>query len=183
MGDTAVDAGAGQQRHLAGRGHPRQGAHVGLGLHDAARGRPDGRRRLHVRLAPAHERTVDQLEVRHPVGVSPRHERFERPDPVRGGDDQLAATRARYAVLLAERIEPLASLDAEDGLQGIPRVIDAGMDDAAVVRARLQTRAGQAFDHARRAAAGRHRARRGQSDHPAAHDGNVYRRVAHRGRF
>ena len=54
------------------------------------------------------------------------------------------------------------------------------MDDAAVVRARFQPRAGQAFDHARGAAAGRHRARRGQSDHPAAHDGNVYRRVAHR---
>ena len=39
---------------------------------------------------------------------------------------------------------------------------------------------GQAFDDARRAAAGRHRARRGQSYHPAAHDGDVDRRVAHR---
>ena len=76
---------------------------------------------------------VDYLEVRHPVGVSPRHQRFERADLVRGGDDQLAATLARHAVLLAEGVQPLASLDAEDGLQGIPRVIDAGMDDAAVV--------------------------------------------------
>ena len=120
-GDTAVDAVAGQQRHLARRGHPRQGANVGLGLHDSRRRRPDGRRRLHVRLAPADEGAVDHLKVGDAVGVSPRRECFERPDLVRGGDDQLAAPRARHAVLFAEGVEPLASLDAEAGLQGIPR--------------------------------------------------------------
>ena len=181
--DAAVDAGAGagQQRHLARRGHPRQGAHVGFGLQDSRRRRPGGRRRLDVRLAPAHESALDHLEVGDAVGVSPRRERFERPDLVRGGDDQLAATLARHSVLLAEGVQPLASLDAEDGLQGIPRVIDAGVDDAAVVGAGLLPGAGQAFDHARRAAAGRHRARRGQSDQPAAHGGDIDRRVSHRG--
>ena len=62
----------------------------------------------------------------------------------RGLDDQLAAALARHAVLLAEGVQPLASLDAEDGLQGIPRVIDAGVDDAAVVGAGLLPGAGQA---------------------------------------
>ena len=67
---TAVDAGAGQQRHLARRARPRRGAYVGLGFHDSRRRRPDGRRRLDVRLAPADEGAVDRLEVGHPVGVS-----------------------------------------------------------------------------------------------------------------
>ena len=87
-----------------------------------------------MRLAPAHESAVDHIKVGDAVGVSPPRERFERPDLVGpGGDDQLAATLARHAVLLAEGVQPLASLDAEDGLPGIPRVIDAGEDDAAVV--------------------------------------------------
>ena len=102
-GDAGVDAG--QQRHRARRGHPRQGAHVRLRLDDAARRRPDGRRRLDVRLAPAHEGAVDHLEVGDPVGVSPRRERFERADLVGpGGDDQLAGPRAPHAVLLAEGV-------------------------------------------------------------------------------
>ena len=41
-------------------------------------------------------------------------------------------------------VQPLASLDAEDGLQGIPRIIDAGVDDAAVAGAGLLPGAGQA---------------------------------------
>ena len=48
----------------------------------------------------------------------------------------------------------------------------------AVVRARFQSGAGQVFDHVRRAAAGRRR----ESDHSAAADGDVDRRVAHRTR-
>ena len=179
-GDTAVDAGAGQQRHLARRRHPRQGAHVGLGLHDSRRRRPDGRRRLHVRLAPADEGAVDHLEVGDAVGVSPRRECFERPDLVcPSGDDQLAAPRAGYALLGAEGVQPLAPLDAEDGLQRVPRVIDAGVDDAAVVGAGLQPRARQTFDHARRVAAGRHRARRGEPDDDAADNRAVYRFKRH----
>ena len=93
---AAVEPRAGEQRDVARRGHPRQGANVGLGLHDSGRRRPDGRRRRHVRLAPADEGAVDHLEVGDAVGVSPRRERFERPDLVGpSGDDQLAASRAR----------------------------------------------------------------------------------------
>ena len=101
--------------------------------HDARRRRPEGRRRLDVRLAPADEGAVDHLEVGHSVGVSASGERFERLDLVGpGGDDELAAALARHPVLRAEGVQPLASLDAQDGLQRVGRVVDAGMNGATI---------------------------------------------------
>ncbi len=42
-----------------------------------------------------------------------------------------------HAVLLTERIQPAAAFDAERGLQRLRRMIEPGMDHAAVVRGRL----------------------------------------------
>ena len=51
--------------------------------------------------------------------------------------------RPGESIPVAEGVQPLAPVDAEDALQGFPRVVDAGVDDADVVRARLLPGAGQ----------------------------------------
>ena len=65
-----------------------------------------------------------------------------------GGDDQLAGPRVRNVVLRAERVQPIAPLDAQPRLQRSGRIVDAGVNDAAVVGARLHPRAGMALEEA-----------------------------------
>ncbi len=52
--------------------------------------------------------------------------------PVRGRDDQFAAAPVLDAVLLTERIEPIASGDTKAGFERAAGVVDAGVDDFAV---------------------------------------------------
>ena len=84
----------------------------------------------------------------------------------RRGDDDLAAALVRHAVLLAEAVHELAALDAVPRLQRARLVVEAGVDDAAVVaglvrrRARPRPRARPASRAAARRARGRSRCRR-----------------------
>ena len=61
------------------------------------------------------------------------------------GDDELAAAIVRNVVRCAERVEPLGAFDAELRFQRSGRVVDAGVDDAAVVRGGFQAEARVAF--------------------------------------
>src|SRR5262249_22638676 len=88
-------------------------------------------------------------------------------------DDQLAALRVRHLVALAELVEQMTSFDAEPRLQRAGGIVDAGVDDAAVVGAGVLSPPRMALEDADRNAARRDRTRRGQAGDAGADDGNV----------
>ena len=88
-------------------------------------------------------------------------------------DDQLAAARVRHAVRGAELVEQPPAFDAEPRLQRAGRIVDAGVDHAAVVRAGVQARARVPLEDADRLAARRERPRGGQAGHAGADDRDV----------
>ena len=63
------------------------------------------------------------------------------------GDEQLAATGVRDAVLGAEPIEQLLAGDAQLGAQGAWRIVEPGVDHLGVARARLRADAVVALQH------------------------------------
>ena len=63
-------------------------------------------------------------------------------------DDELAAARVRHAVGGAELVQHPRAVDAVPGLERSGRIVDTGMDDLAVVRARAASRARLAFEDA-----------------------------------
>src|SRR5437667_7688856 len=63
------------------------------------------------------------------------------------GDDDLAALLVRDAVLVAVRVELTAALHAEARLQRARRVVDAGVDDTAVVTRLVARRARLLLEH------------------------------------
>jgi hypothetical protein len=65
----------------------------------------------------------------------PRRSSSSSPGSSLERDDQLPAALGRDAVALAERVHPPRALDTEAGLQRTRRVVDARVDDAAVVAA------------------------------------------------
>ena len=148
----AEESRARQERDARVRARREQRLHELFRVHDAGDGRPDGRRAGDVGLARDHERAIDELQVLdavgHTLGVQ-RVQRLQLRIIVR--DDQLPAARVRDAVARAEVVQQAASFDAQPCLERSGRVVDAGVNDAAVVRARVLPGPGMAFEHADRA--------------------------------
>ena len=88
-------------------------------------------------------------------------------------NDQLAASAVRHTVLFAELVQQPGTFDAVPGFERSRRVVDAGVDDLAVVRARPHSGPGLAFEHACRPAVPRDRERGREADDPAADHRNI----------
>ena len=89
-------------------------------------------------------------------------------------DDELAAARVGHTVLLRRIVEQAAPCDAQRRLQRARRIVEAGVDDAAVVGAGVEARARVPFEHADRAAALRRSARAAaRPDHARADDDHI----------
>ncbi len=119
--------------------------------------RRDARR---VRLDLAQAVGVQPPHARHAVGVRAPLDLGERRQlAVAEGDDELADAVDRDAVALAVRVHPRGAVDAQLGLQRAGRVVDAGMDHAAVVTGLMRRGRGLALDdeHARSLPAARPR--------------------------
>ena len=125
-----------------------------LGLDDAGRSRPERRCRPHMRLAGLDEVGVDHCELLDVVGDSSRVQRLELSGVAgRGrGDDQLAGANVGHVVARAEFVHQAPAFDTELRFQRAGRIVDAGMNDAAVVGAGVQARLAVAFEEADRAA-------------------------------
>ena len=109
-----------------------------------------------------------------PLLVAAHLERFELPDlAVVVRDDQLAGLTVRHVVAGAERVHQPSPFDAQPGLQRSGWVVDARVNDPAVVRAGVETRARVPLEDACRMAARRERPGRGQSGHAGADDCDV----------
>jgi hypothetical protein len=65
-----------------------------------------------------------------------------------GGDDELAATCEGNVVLRTEFVEAVAAFHAQARLQRSGRIVNAGVDHAAVVRAGGASDLGRAFEQA-----------------------------------
>jgi hypothetical protein len=151
-----------------------------LALDDAGFRRREGGHGRHVRFAASDLVAADELQIAGAVGQPALSERVERTDLVIvSRDDQLAAPRMGDVVLAAELVEERPALDRQARFEGVRRIVDAGVDDAAVVRAGLEPVAAVALDdrHApRRRQLGRDR----QPDRPGADDGDIHVHADHR---
>src|SRR6185437_7188136 len=106
--------------------------------------RPDPGR---VRLDLADPLGPDDLEPGHPVRLGPRAQRVEPAElVVRHGDDELPAALERDRVTLAVRLELGLARTAQSGLERARRVVQAGVDDAAVVAGLVARRLGLLLD-------------------------------------
>ena len=124
-GGAAVETGAGQQRHLARDGEPRQGANVRLGLDDsrvdgdqmaAAASTYGSRRRTKARSTTS--RSVTPLACARAASVS------SAPiSPASAATISLPQRAQGTPCSTQKGVQPLTSLDAENGLQGSLRVI------------------------------------------------------------
>jgi len=88
--------------------------------------------------------------------------------------DQLAAALVGDPLFGAEPVEGARAFDAEGSLQGARLVIEAGVDDAAVVPALMSGEAVFRLEHGHGCAALRQRHGRRGADQTAADDGDVY---------
>ena len=145
------------------------GEHQAMAVDDACRWREKcgdaGEFRLHGERLCLGQR----LQIADPVGLGLGAEFFQRgPLPVLGGDDELAAAPVRDAVLFAIAIERELARNAQLRLQRPRRVIDAGMDDLAVARARMRANRVLRFQHHDLAALERQAAGNCQPDHAGA---------------
>src|SRR6185369_8363100 len=92
-------------------------------------------------------------------------------------DDQLAAFAMRHAVLRAELVEAPAAVHAQARLERAGRVVHAGVDDAAVVRAGVLAWPRVPLEQHDRAAALRDRARGGEAGDAGADYGTSIRSI------
>src|SRR6185437_9337800 len=84
-----------------------------------------------------------------------------------------AAAPVRDAMLLTEGIQPVASGNAEPGLERAARIIDAGMDDLAVARAGAGAETVGRFEDENFTAGLRQRSRHRQAHDASADDDRV----------
>src|SRR5713226_8137424 len=129
-----------------------------------------------MRLAPEHERPIDQLQTLHTVRASAREQRLQAGDlvcPLR--DDDLSAVAMRYTVTGAEVVHQMTAVGAEPCFQRAKGVVDAGVDDAAVVGAGVEAGAGVTFNEAGRSPTHGQRARRGETGDAGADHGDIDR--------
>ena len=125
--------------------------------------------------ARAARRARARVMLRRPL-ASPRCRRFSRrPSSLLvGRDDDLAASLVRHAVLVAEAVERLAALRAQRRLQRTRRVVEARVDDAAVVARLVRGDRRLGLDDQQAIAVVRGEGQRGpEADDTAADDENV----------
>ena len=134
----------------------------------------EGRGRAHVRLARADRGGVQQHQSLDAVGDAARAERLERGDlPTVVRHDEFAAAGMRHVVSRAEVVEQPGPLHAVPRLERTFRIIDAGVDDLAVVRARGRAESRLPFEHADAAAAPADGERRREADDAPSDDCRV----------
>ena len=165
----AGQARAGQKDGAGIGGRAEQGLHQFFGIDDAGLGRPQGRNPRHRRLVAIDKGAIDDLEALDAVGVAALLQAFQLLD-LAGimRDDQLAAFLVRHAVPCAELVERVPAFHGEPGLQRPGGIINAGVDDAAVVGARVEARPPVPLEDADRETTPRHRPRRRQAGHSGA---------------
>jgi hypothetical protein len=197
-GDDSVGYEKGVRRVQADRGAVRRpdllngagGVDRRAAVHDLLRHRPrdvakvddsggggmQGPHPAHGRLYLVELVLVEQPHLRHAVLRRAREELVQtRNLRLVGGDDDLAAAIVRNAVLVAVGVERAASIHAELRLQGSGGVVDAGMDDAAVVTRLVGGDASFLLEDcdADPGIAAERLARHGQSEDPGSDDGEV----------
>jgi len=129
-------------------------------------------------VARANERRVYDRQARDAVACSILRERLEGLEIIfLVGQDELSAALVRDSFTCAEVIQTRCAFDAQPRLQRSLGIVDAGVDYAAVVRARVHAGARVALEN-------RHAAARlcqfrcdGQPDHARADDGDIHRGV------
>ena len=124
---------------------------------------------------------IEPLEPREAVVASPAFELVEpRELTLRHGHDHLAATLVRDPVLRGEEEEGLPSRGAQPGLARTGFVVEAGVDDAAVVAGLVKGQALFRLEHqAAQPMIRGERARRGEADDSTAYHDDI-ERAAHR---
>src|SRR5205823_7604384 len=116
----------------------------------------------------------DHRQLLDAVGDAGLKQRFESGDfAAIGGDNELAALFVRHVVRAAELVEERPSFDTEPRLQRAGGIVDARVNDAAVVRAGFETRTRMFLEDADRQVAFRDRQRRGEARDAAADYSNV----------
>jgi hypothetical protein len=128
-----------------------------------------------VGLARADERGVDRHERRAVCGGL-RQQPLEFAGLTGPGDDQLAAADVRHPRRFAERVEPASALDRQPRLERPGRVVEPGVDHAAVVRGRLEPRARVALEDRHRETTPGH-GQAGRQPHEAAADDGDHRDI------
>jgi len=129
-----------------------------------------------MRLALADTGGVEQLEALHAIGLSAFPQGVEpRQLAGFGRDDQFPDSTVLDAFLVAVLPRELSPLDAEPRLERTRRIVDARMDDAAVVSRLVLVEAGLFLDagNPQRRVAVRELSRGRKPDDPAADDGDV----------
>jgi hypothetical protein len=129
-----------------------------------------------VRLAGADESLVHDVEALDPVGRPQALERLDLRHFFLGrSDDKLSAAIVGDAVARAELVEAPGPLDAQLRFQRSLRIVDPGMDDAAVVRTRLHPGARTPFEDHDGASRGGERTSGSEAGDSGADYGNVQR--------
>ena len=90
-----------------------------------------------------------------------------------GRDDELAAAVVRNVILFAECVEAIRPFDAQLGLHRAGRIVDACMDDAAIVGGRFLTESSMPLRQYHRNPAIREIVRRGEAGDAAADNQGV----------
>ena len=177
---AAGNAGVPQENRAGRFGALLQHLHEPLRFETAGSGRPQRRGGTDARLAAAHELGPHDLQALRAVGRPQRSERFEiRQFFVGRRDDQLAAAIVRHTGARAEMVEEPGPFDTELSLQGAGRIVQARVDDAAVVRAGLHARASMLFDDAERASGAGNLRSRSEAGHAGANHEHVHDGIRH----
>jgi hypothetical protein len=148
--------------------------HERFGLDPSSGRRPQRGSCGNVRLALTQKGEVDHLEPANAVGETLSRQGLELPEftGIRG-DYELAAAIVRDVVRLAEPVQPLGPLDAQPRLERARGIVDAGVNDAAVVGAGFHPRTGMLLDVADGKTDGRQFRGRRKARDSAADDQNV----------
>ena len=124
-------------------------------------------------LAFADEIGIHDHQAFHAVSRSIVGQRLERRVLMEFGDDQFAETRMRNVVSCAVLIKKVAALNAQSCFERARWIVNAGVDDAGVVRARFQPEARMALENADDPIGTRERTSRGESDYTATDDCDI----------
>ena len=177
---AALERRAEGERGAMGLGIALQGEHESMAVDDARRGRQQADMAGERRLQPRQIGAFEQREVFDAIGFGAGFDRQNlRALRLVGGDENLAAAPERHAMIFAEAIEHLPSLDAGPRLQRSRRIIEAGMDDLAVARGYAAADAALRLDDDDLASGHGERAADGEPDHTGADDDAIDIRCAH----
>ena len=126
---------------------PFQRLHEPVAVDDARRRRQVGGDAGHLRLERSHVVGGEPLEIVDAIHRRIGGDGLQLADLIFAcGDEELAATSMRHAVLGAEAVELLLAGDAQLGAQAAGRVIDAGVDNFRAARACLRADAVMALE-------------------------------------